>query len=78
LEDAGRVAGVLALYRAAKDAFTAEELLTLTPLCPAIAPVVAERQVDSSATRNLAIAVGTAEIDKSAEAAKVSAALIAC
>jgi hypothetical protein len=61
LEDSGRVAGVLALYRAAKDAFTAEELSTLTPLCQAIAPVVAERQVDSSATRNLAIAVGTAD-----------------
>jgi hypothetical protein len=34
----------------------------LTPLCPAIAPVVAERQVDSSGTRNLAIAVGTVEV----------------
>ena len=62
LEDSGRVAGVLALYRAAKDAFTAEELSTLTPLCPAIAPVVAERQVDGSGTRNLAVAVGTTEV----------------
>ncbi len=64
LEDSGRVAGVLALYRAAKDAFTAEDLLSLAPLCPAIAPVVAERQVDSSATRNLAIAVGTSEVSE--------------
>ncbi len=61
LEDSGRVAGVLALYRAAKDAFTAEELLALAPLCPAIAPVVAERQVDNSGMRNLAMAVGTSE-----------------
>jgi GAF domain-containing protein len=61
LEDSGHVAGVLALYRAAKDAFTAEELLVLAPLCPAIAPVVAERQVDNSGTRNLAIAVTTSE-----------------
>ena len=76
LEDSDRVAGVLALYRAAKDAFTAEELLTLTPLCPAIAPVVAERQVDSSGTRNLAIAVGTTEVEKAPKAAE--AALIAC
>jgi GAF domain-containing protein len=78
LEDSGRVAGVLALYRAAKDAFTAEELSTLTPLCAAIAPVVAERQVDSSGTRNLAIAVGTIEVDKAAEAAEAPVALIAC
>jgi len=57
LIDSGRVAGVLALYRAAKDAFTAEELLSLQALCQAIAPVVAERQVDNSGTRNLARAV---------------------
>src|SRR5579864_5906875 len=62
LQDSGRVAGVVALYRAAKDAFTAEELLLLQPLCPAVAPVVAERQVDSSSTRNLAVAVGTTEV----------------
>jgi GAF domain-containing protein len=61
LKDSGRVAGVLALYRAAKDAFTAEELLLLQPLCPAIAPVVAERQVDNSRTRNLAVTVGPPE-----------------
>jgi putative nucleotidyltransferase with HDIG domain len=61
LEDSGRVAGVLALYRAAKDAFTAEELMSLAPLCPAIAPVVAERQVNNSGTRNLAMAVGALE-----------------
>ena len=66
LTDSGRVAGVLALYRAAKDAFTAEELLLLGPLCPAIAPVVAERQVDQSGTRNLAVAVGTAEASEPA------------
>ena len=59
-----RVAGVLALYRAAKDAFTAEELLSVAPLCPAIAPAVAERQVDSSGTRNLAMAVGTSEVSE--------------
>ncbi|HTA69347.1 MAG TPA: HD domain-containing phosphohydrolase [Bryobacteraceae bacterium] len=64
LEDSGRVAGVLALYRAAKDAFTAEELLSLAPLCPAIAPIVAERQVDSAGTRNLAIAVGVSEVSE--------------
>ena len=64
LEDSGRVAGVLALYRAAKDAFTAEELLLLQPLCPAIGPVIAERQVDNSGTRNLALAVGTSEVSE--------------
>jgi len=64
LEDSGRVAGVVALYRAAKDAFTAEELLSLTPLCPAIAPVVAERYVNSFGTRNLAVAVGTVEVSE--------------
>jgi putative nucleotidyltransferase with HDIG domain len=61
LEDSGLVAGVLALYRTAKDAFTAEELMLLSGLCPAIAPVVAERQVDNSGTRNLALAVGVRE-----------------
>ena len=61
LADGGRIAGVLALYRAARDAFTAEELLSLEPLCPAIAPVVAERQLDNSGTRNLAEAIGMNE-----------------
>ena len=64
LEDAGRIAGVLALYRAAKDAFTAEELVALAPLCPAIAPVVAERQADGSGMRNLAAAVGRPEASR--------------
>jgi GAF domain-containing protein len=53
LEDSGRVAGVLALYRAAKDAFTAEELLELSPLAPAIAAVLAEREIDVSETHRL-------------------------
>jgi putative nucleotidyltransferase with HDIG domain len=53
LEDSGRVAGVLALYRAAKDAFTAEELLELSPLAPAIAAVLAEREIDGSETHRL-------------------------
>jgi hypothetical protein len=65
LEDAGRVAGVLALYRSAKDAFTAEELLSLAPLCPAIAPVVADRTVDNSGMRSLAAAVGTPALSDS-------------
>jgi putative methionine-R-sulfoxide reductase with GAF domain len=71
LEDSGRVAGVLALYRAAKDAFTAEELVSIAGLCPAIAPVVAERQVDNSGTRNLAVAVGATEASEVAVAVAV-------
>ena len=75
LEDSGRIAGVLALYRAAKDAFTAEELLCLSPLCAAIAPVVAERQLDNSGTRHLAEAIGASEAQasKAAQDAPVAA-----
>jgi putative nucleotidyltransferase with HDIG domain len=62
LEDSGHVAGVIALYRTAKDAFTAEELVSVQALCPALAPVVAERQVDYPGMRNLAAAVARAEV----------------
>jgi putative nucleotidyltransferase with HDIG domain len=38
--DSGRTIGVLALYRNAEDAFTADELVSLLPVCPTIAPVL--------------------------------------
>jgi putative nucleotidyltransferase with HDIG domain len=57
LQEGGRVAGVLALYRAANDAFSAEDLVTLLPACPAIASVLVEMEAPASDTRNLAISI---------------------
>jgi putative nucleotidyltransferase with HDIG domain len=57
LEESGRVAGVLALYRAANDAFSADDLVTLLPMCPAIASVLVEMEAPASDTRNLAVSI---------------------
>src|SRR6202162_2979869 len=44
LEESGRVAGVLALYRAANDAFSADDLVALLPMCPAIASILGDME----------------------------------
>ena len=40
LEDSGRIIGVLALYRKERDAFAADELVSLLPHCPAVAALL--------------------------------------
>ena len=40
LVNAGRVVGILALYRRERDAFAADELVSLLELCPALAPLI--------------------------------------
>jgi putative nucleotidyltransferase with HDIG domain len=57
LEESGRVAGVLALYRAANDAFSADDLVALLPMCAAIASILIETQPIVSDTRNLAASI---------------------
>ena len=57
LQESGRVAGVVALYRAANDAFSADDLVTLLPICPAIASILAEMELMVSDTRNLAVSI---------------------
>jgi putative nucleotidyltransferase with HDIG domain len=42
LLNSGRVVGVLALYRTEKDAFAADELVSLLELCPRVATIVSE------------------------------------
>ena len=48
---------VLALYRAANDAFSADDLVSLLPTCPAIASILVEIEATVSDTRNLAVAI---------------------
>ena len=50
----GGCSGVLALYRAANDAFSADDLVALLPMCPAIASILAEMDALAADTRNLA------------------------
>jgi putative nucleotidyltransferase with HDIG domain len=57
LKDAGRMAGVVALYRSANDAFTADDLVSLLPMCPAIASILAEIEAMASDTCNLAVSI---------------------
>ncbi len=54
LEESGRVVGVLALYRAANDAFSADDLVALLPMCPAIASILAEMEFVAADVHNLA------------------------
>ena len=42
LVNAGRVVGVVALYRRERDAFAADELVSLLELCPALASLILE------------------------------------
>jgi putative nucleotidyltransferase with HDIG domain len=46
LEYSGQTVGVLALYRNQKDAFAAHELVSLLPLCPALAALFAQHTTD--------------------------------
>jgi hypothetical protein len=48
---------VLALYRAANDAFSADDLVSLLPTCPAIASILVEIEATVSDTRNFAAAI---------------------
>ena len=57
MEEGGRISGVLALYRSANDAFSAEDLVALLPLCPAIASILVELDALASDTRNLAASI---------------------
>jgi hypothetical protein len=51
------MAGVLALYRAGSDAFSADDLAVLLPMCPAIASLLLELEALASDTRNLAASI---------------------
>ncbi len=53
LEDSGRIIGVLALYRAVNDAFTASDLVALAPMCAATAAILSQMEANASDTRNL-------------------------
>jgi hypothetical protein len=44
----GRITGVMALYRYEKDAFAADELVSLLEPCPAIASILWEMDDDPS------------------------------
>jgi putative nucleotidyltransferase with HDIG domain len=57
LEESGRMTGVLALYRAGSDAFSADDLAALLPMCPAIASLLLELDAQASDTRNLAASI---------------------
>ncbi len=46
---AGRILGVMALYRHEKDAFAADELVSLLEPCPGIASILAEMEDDAPA-----------------------------
>jgi signal transduction protein with GAF and PtsI domain len=67
LEDAGRIIGVVALYRAANGAFAADDLEHLVPMCPVIASILVESEVTTNDTSNLA-----ESIRQGAETAPVS------
>jgi putative methionine-R-sulfoxide reductase with GAF domain len=57
LEESRSMVGVVALYRAGNDAFSAEDLAALVPMCPAIASILVEMEALNSDTRNLALAI---------------------
>jgi GAF domain-containing protein len=44
LVNAGRVVGVVALYRRERDAFAADELVTILELCPSLAALVLDSE----------------------------------
>src|SRR5579863_9922689 len=48
LVNAGRVVGVVALYRREKDAFAADELVVLLELCPALAALILDADESSN------------------------------
>jgi len=55
--DAGRTIGVMALYRKQADAFTAHELVSLLPVCPAVAALLVEKRAASSEVAKLSEAL---------------------
>jgi putative nucleotidyltransferase with HDIG domain len=57
LMSAGQIVGVVALYRKEKDAFAAEELVSLLELCPALASLILETGEDTSNLQALASAL---------------------
>ena len=57
LVSSGRVAGVVALYRRERDAFAADELVTLLELCPALASLILDIDQPSSNLLEMANAV---------------------
>jgi putative nucleotidyltransferase with HDIG domain len=57
LVSSGRVAGVVALYRREKDAFAADELVTLLELCPALASLILDIDQPSNNLLDMANAV---------------------
>ena len=56
LVNSGRIVGVLALYRREKDAFAADELVSLLELCPALASLI----LDASEPANNLLPMATA------------------
>ena len=63
LVDSGRVVGVIALYRRERDAFAADELVSLLDLCPALASLIIE--IDPPANDLLEIAKAVRRDDAS-------------
>jgi putative nucleotidyltransferase with HDIG domain len=57
LVNAGRVVGVLALYRRDKDAFAADEMVSLLQLCPALASLLLETGEQATNLREMASAL---------------------
>jgi putative nucleotidyltransferase with HDIG domain len=57
LEESGRMVGVVALYRSANDAFSADDLVALLPMCAAIASILVELEALASDTHNLAASI---------------------
>jgi putative nucleotidyltransferase with HDIG domain len=60
LVSAGRVVGVVALYRREKDAFAAGELVALLELCPALASLILDGDQTESSEANHLIQMATA------------------
>jgi len=57
LVHAGRVVGVVALYRRERDAFAADELVTLLELCPALASLILDAEERSNNLLEMAGAI---------------------
>ena len=57
LVSGGRVVGVLALYRKEKDAFAADELVSLLEICPSLAALMLETTETPTQLSNMAAAV---------------------
>ncbi len=60
LVNSGSVVGVVALYRKEKDAFAADELVTLLELCPALASLIIETADETAEQTNDLVEMATA------------------